>query len=131
MAAVRDRVTLTVSEREAAQAAAIDEGDLIRAIPQELAGVLVEITRVVARGGTVTVGTMPEEVTTTTAATMLGVSRPTLMKLVKDGRLPAHKVGTHTRLKSADVVAFQSADRAERLAAFEELRRFEDEAGLA
>jgi len=131
MSAVLDRVTLTVSDRESAQAAAVAEEDLAKAIPEELAGVLANVARVIARGGSVTVGTLPEEITTTTAASMLGISRPTLMKLIKNGSIPARKVGTHTRLKSADVIDFRSADRAERSAAFDELRRFEDEAGLA
>lgn len=67
----------------------------------------------------------PREVTTSTAAAMLGVSRPTLMKMVKDGLLPSRKVGTHTRLLSSDVLAAKKARRARERAAFAALLEVE------
>src|SRR5215207_2174450 len=45
-------------------------------------------------------------------------SRPTLMKMIGDGGIPAHKVGTHTRLLSEDVIAAKKARRARERAAF-------------
>ena len=65
----------------------------------------------------------------TTAAEMLDISRPTLMKLVKDGVLPAYKVGSHTRLHAKDVITYRDRVRREQLAALSELRTFEDDLG--
>lgn len=45
---------------------------------------------------------------------MLGMSRPTLMKHVREDRLPAHMVGSHHRLFSKDVLAFQEELKNER-----------------
>ncbi|HZK04577.1 MAG TPA: helix-turn-helix domain-containing protein [Actinomycetaceae bacterium] len=73
-----------------------------------------------------TIGTLPKELTTTTAAGILGVSRPTLMKMIGRGEIPAHKVGTHSRLFSRDVLEFRRAQREDARKAFEELRELED-----
>lgn len=87
-------------------------------LPPELGRLLQQVLQAVASGSSVTVMATPREVTTSTAAAMLGVSRPTLMKMVKDGALPAHKVGTHTRLLSEDVLEAKRARRARERAAF-------------
>jgi excisionase family DNA binding protein len=61
---------------------------------------------------------------------MLDISRPTLMKLIGEGEILAYKVGTHTRLKSSDVIVYQERLRAEQRAAFDDLRAFEDAEGM-
>ncbi|MFE5705221.1 helix-turn-helix domain-containing protein [Rhodococcus koreensis] len=124
------RTTLTVTSTEVEQAGAVDPGSLESVVPPELARILTAVVAVVAAGGTVTIGSVPSEVTTTTAAQMLDISRPTLMKLIGEGEIPAHKVGTHTRLKSSDVIAYQERLRATQRAAFDDLRAFEDAEGM-
>jgi len=81
------------------------------------------------RGCTVTIGSIPDEVTTTVAARMLNMSRPSLMKLGRDGQIPSHKVGSHTRLHSKGVLAFRRAQLKRQSEAFDELRALEDEWG--
>lgn len=120
------KTTLTVTPDQVLQAGAFDPAGLRSVVPANLAGVLTEVVRIVAAGGTVTIGSMPEELTTTSAADLLGISRPTLMKLVRDGQLAAHKVGTHTRLNTADVLAHRDGLRERRRAALQDLRDFED-----
>ncbi|ANS32537.1 helix-turn-helix domain-containing protein [Rhodococcus opacus] len=132
-AVVTDRAaktTLTVTSTEVEQAGSVDPVSLESAVPPELARILTAVVAVVAAGGTVTIGSVPSEVTTTTAAQMLDISRPTLMKLIGEGEIPAHKVGTHTRLKSSDVIAYQERLRATQRAAFDDLRAFEDAEGM-
>ena len=119
-----------VTATEVEQAGAVDPGSLESVVPPELARILTAVVAVVAAGGTVTIGLVPSEVTTTTAAQMLDISRPTLMKLIGEGEIPAHKVGTHTRLKSSDVIAYQERQRAAQRAAFDDLRAFEDAEGM-
>jgi len=132
-AVVTDRAaktTLTVTSTEVEQAGSVDPVRLESVVPAELARILTVVVAVVAVGGTVTIGSVPSEVTTTTAAQMLDISRPTLMKLIGEGEIPAHKVGTHTRLKSSDVIAYQGRQRDAQRAAFDDLRAFEDAEGL-
>lgn len=106
----------------------IDQGsDHVSTVPPEIGRILQEVLHVMANGGTVTIGAIPDELTTSAAAALLGVSRPTLMKLIRDEVLPSHRVGSHTRLKADDVLAERSARRGRQRAAFAALRELEDE----
>ncbi|MET8779646.1 helix-turn-helix domain-containing protein [Nocardia sp. NPDC004654] len=141
-----DRATVSVSPREIEQArnvreflgdresppAVTVETDVDRhlTMPPELAALVLRLVDLVGRGCTVTIGSIPNEVTTTVAAGMLGISRPSLMKLVREGKIPAHKVGSHTRLHSKDVLAFRRAQLEHQSKAFDELRALEEELGL-
>jgi excisionase family DNA binding protein len=106
--------------------AVLDGDGVAGAAPDELSRLITAVVDAVAAGAAVTVGALPDELTTTAAAELLGVSRPTLMKLIGSGEVAAHKVGTHTRLRTADVVAFRRARLARQRRAFEELLAAED-----
>jgi len=99
-------------------------------LPTELVGLVNRVLTAVARGERITVGTVPDELTTSVAATQLGISRPTLMKLLVAGEIPSHKVGSHTRIKTDDVVAFRKRRLESQRAAFEQLRALDEELGL-
>lgn len=68
--------------------------------------------------------------TTTEAATMLGVSRPTLMKLVEAGDVAHIKVGTHHRIPAQAILDFQRARKTRREKAAKALAEFSNEIGL-
>ena len=51
--------------------------------------------------------------TSTEAATMLGMSRPTLMKLVDAGEVESARVGTHRRIPLRAIVKYQRQRQAE------------------
>lgn len=95
-------------------------------LPAELARILATVVEVVAKGGTVTIGSLPEELTTTVAAEQLGVSRPTLMKMIRNKQIPAHKVGSHHRVKLSDVLAMKRARLEKQRRAFDELRELSE-----
>lgn len=95
------------------------------ALPPELARFFNHVLQGLTRGP-VSVTTLPDELTTTTAADILGVSRPTVMKWTRAGRLPSHKVGSHTRLQATDVLRLRRELMEERVASFQELRAWED-----
>ncbi|KYH45177.1 helix-turn-helix domain-containing protein [Branchiibius sp. NY16-3462-2] len=92
-----------------------------RPLPRELGQLLQDVLESIASQSSVTVRALPDELTTSTAASVLGVSRPTLMKMVKNGEIRAHKVGAHTRLRREDVTAARRARRERERAAFAEL----------
>ncbi|MFB7891961.1 excisionase family DNA-binding protein [Microbacterium sp. NPDC056044] len=105
------------------------ENEAETAIPAELASFLAQVLRGLARGR-VSVETLPDELTTTVAAELVGVSRPTLMKLVHTGELEAHRVGTHTRLRTTDVLALRRSRARARREALDALRDLDDEFGV-
>ncbi|WP_198426106.1 MULTISPECIES: helix-turn-helix domain-containing protein [Microbacterium] len=101
-------------------------GGSATAVTPELNSLLLQVLRGLARGR-VSVTTLPEEVTTTVAAELVGVSRPTLMKLVRSGELPSRQVGSHTRLATGDVLALRRRRAQARREALEALRDLDDE----
>src|SRR5215470_5649418 len=68
--------------------------------------------------------------TTTEAATMLGLSRPTLMKLIESGEIACVKVGTHHRVPAQALLDFQRARQARREEAAQALAEFSNEIGF-
>jgi excisionase family DNA binding protein len=97
-----------------------DDGTSVT-VPPALTDTLVAFLRAAAEGAEVGIETVPAELTTTGAAQLLGVSRPTLMKLVRQGDVPAHRVGSHTRLHRDDVLVLRERRRLGRMAATDEL----------
>lgn len=96
-------------------------------VPAELSELIGHVLSAVARGATVTVGTMPDELTTTAASQLLGISRPKLMRDIDAGLIAAHKVGSHTRLHTVDVLQARDARLQRQRDALQELNALLDE----
>lgn len=103
----------------------LKSGDDIE-LSEELSRFLLDVVSRMAQGGSVAIQTVPEVLTTSTAARMLGVSRPTLVKLIKSGELPATMVGTHHRVLHADIIKLRKSRESERRTAIESLLELED-----
>jgi len=98
-------------------------------VPEHLASFVSHVINTVAQGATIQVRTMPEELSTTVVADHLGISRPTLMKMIREGVLPAHMVGSHHRLKWSDVEDFEARRAVDRPEAARRLRELGRELG--
>lgn len=85
-----------------------------------------------------TIGSGEEEVSTSKAAEILGMSRPTLIGLLEKGTIPFRRVGTHRRVPLLDLLLYklrmraggQAPSRAEKLRALEEMADYSDRLGL-
>lgn len=62
-----------------------------------------------------------DDLTTQQAADLLGLSRPTVVKMMDAGRLPYQKPGAHRRVRRADLEAFQAALKRDQRGALAEL----------
>lgn len=69
-----------------------------------------------------------KELTTQEAADLLRVSRPHLVKLLDEGTIPHHRVGTHRRVRIEDVLAFAAERTERRREELRELTRLSQEA---
>jgi excisionase family DNA binding protein len=97
-------------------------------LPPQVYEVLQLVILAMARGQAVTVAPHHQQLTTQEAADILGVSRPTFVKLLDDGHIPYTQPGRHRRVLLRDVLAYQERRRLSRLAALDELVDVSEEA---
>ncbi|WP_343957113.1 helix-turn-helix domain-containing protein [Yaniella flava] len=95
--------------------------------PAHLQEVLINTLKALAGSGEVSIGKMPDELTTTVAADAIGVSRPTLMKWAQEGKIDSYKVGSHSRFRHDDVLALKKQRVQAQRDAFTELRTLDAE----
>ena len=91
-----------------------DDDDILVEMPVDVLELLIRVLSQTASGNAVAVAPVKAELTTQQAADLLNVSRPYLVKLLDQRRIPFRRVGNRRRLLLADVVAFKHADEAER-----------------
>ena len=77
-------------------------------IPPMAVRLLVDLLSEMAKGNTVTFIPVHAELTTQEAANLLNVSRPFVVALIKAKKIVAHKVGTHRRIRFADLQAYKA-----------------------
>lgn len=94
-------------------------------LPVDLQQILLHTLASIADDNQVTIGRMPEELTSTVAAELLGVSRPTLMKWARAGEIDSFTVGSHTRFQRDEVLRVRAQRADTRAAAHEALREFD------
>jgi excisionase family DNA binding protein len=126
---VSEMLTGDVEMLRAALARPIDSVSVTLSLPRKIAEKVLVLLDAERTTGAVVVPAK-ELFTTTEAATMLGLSRPTLMKLLESGEIAHVKVGTHHRVPAQAILEYQRARRARREKAAEALAAFSNETGF-
>ena len=88
-------------------------------LPQETYRVLRQVIEAMHHGLAVTVAPQSKTLTTQQAADLLGVSRPTVIKLLDEGKIPFARTGTHRRILLHDLLAYRTQRRQDQYAALE------------
>ena len=99
-------------------------------LPGEALQLLIRVLTHMANGHAVTVLPIQAELTTQQAADLLGVSRPYLVRLLEEGKIPFYKVGTHRRVRAVDVMEYRATRRKESKQLLDELTREAQDLGL-
>ena len=90
-------------------------------LPAEVYRVLCQVVEVMRQGQATTIVPQGLMLTTQEAADFLGVSRPTLVKLLEDGAITFEQPNRHRRVRLQDLLEFQARRRYERRAALNEM----------
>ena len=98
-------------------------------LPETLFDVLRQVADALSSGHGVTVIPQEARLTTQGAADFLGISRPTLIKLLEAGDIPFDLVGRHRRVTLRDVVEYRDRSRVDRRAALRRMAREGQAAG--
>jgi excisionase family DNA binding protein len=99
-------------------------------LPAFAARLLIETLTALAEGHAVTVVPVPAELTTQQAADMLNVSRPYLIKLLDERKLPYRRVGNRRKVLLEDLLRYKRRDDRLRQDVLDELSREAQAIGL-
>ena len=126
MAGDSSRQLATILSNQAGDAVriAVEENpDEIVSVPLSALRLLADILTEMSKGNAVTFIPVHAELTTQQAADFLNVSRPFVVKLIEEKKLPCRKVGTHRRVLFQDLVEFKRKTDEERVKTLEELAK--------
>ena len=98
---------ITKGKEEPTVSIQLSKGKESLALPAKTTALLLKLLSFIAKGQSVTLLASEEELTTSEAAKLLKVSRPFLVKLLKEKQIPFRKVGSHRRILIKDILAYR------------------------
>ncbi|MBC7541294.1 MAG: helix-turn-helix domain-containing protein [Candidatus Sericytochromatia bacterium] len=98
-------------------------------LPKSVHEVLHLVLTALARGQEITIVPTALELTTQKAAEMLNVSRTFFCKLLAEGEIPFHMVGSHRRIRVEDLVTYKDARDSTRQSKLKELTELAQDMG--
>lgn len=100
-------------------------------LPGSVLDLLQQLVRELRQGHVVSVVSLDRELTTQQAADLLNVSRPYLIKLLEEGRIPYLKTGTHRRVGLQALMEYKAQRDEERRRGLALLTQMSQEMGLS
>lgn len=110
----------------------LEDGEAGEAIvvPTSAVRLFMHLLTEMSQGNSVCLIPIQAELTTQQAADLLNVSRPYLVKLLDEGKIPSRMVGKFRRVRFDDLMAYKKQDYEARLKILEELSALDQELGL-
>ncbi len=99
-------------------------------ISKPLHTALLQIIPYLLRGDAITIVPAHQQLTTQQAADFLNISRPHLVKLLREAVIPHIMVGTHRRVYFRDLLDYKHHREIERRKALDEMTALADEFGI-
>ncbi len=92
----------------------VEEHDRVE-LTEQVHALLKQVVQALSKGQSISILTRDQEISTQQAADILGLSRPTVVRLIDEGELSAHVPGAERRkLLLADVLAYREELRSRR-----------------
>ena len=99
-------------------------------IPLSALKLLGDILKAMGQGRLISIVPVATEMTTQAAAEFIGCSRPHLVKLLEEGKIPFTKVGKHRRIKFDDIIQYKNKMKAQQKQNIIDIMNFDEEKGL-
>ena len=99
-------------------------------IPLSALKLLGDILKAMGQGKLISIVPVATEMTTQAAAEFLGCSRPHLVKLLEEGKIPFTKVGKHRRIRFDDIVQYKNKMKEQQKQNIIDIMNFDEEKGL-
>lgn len=108
-----------------------ETGEQIAAkVPAQAIHYLAYVLEEMAKGNPVTLVHKDAELSTIQAAELMRVSRPHLVKLLEQGKIPFRLVGAHRRVRCEDLMTYMDEEQQRRKEALKELIAGQERLGL-
>lgn len=124
-----DEIAVLMAQTPAAVALIARDGTVVH-LPPALFDVLTQVISAMRAGRAITIAPLAQRLTTQEAAELLGVSRPTLIKLLEEGEIPFEVPGRHRRIRLDDLLDYRERRRSKRKESLDELVRQTEDLGL-
>ena len=123
--------TLKLGKRSSVRMQLLDGKDAEAVVvPASALRLFLHLLTEMSQGNAVTLIPTHAELTTQQAADLLNVSRPYMVKLLDEGKLPCRTVGKYRRVRFADLMAFKRKDDEARTKILDQLTVEAQELGL-
>lgn len=99
-------------------------------IPLSALKLLGDILKAMAQGKLISIVPVATEMTTQAAAEIIGCSRPHLVKLLEEGKIPFTKVGKHRRIKFDDIIKYRKQMKDQQKQNIIDIMNLDEETGL-
>lgn len=99
-------------------------------LPGEVFDVLKRVVKALAAGQAVIVAPIHQRLTTQQAADLLGISRPTFVKLLESGEIDYEQPGRHRRVLLTDVLDYRQRRSTKRREGLDRMVEIAEESGM-
>src|SRR5713101_1904008 len=128
----RRLATRKLGRRSSVRIQLLDDGEEAEtvAVPASALRLFMHLLVEMSQGNTVTLIPTHAEMTTQQAADLLNVSRPYLVKLLDEGKIPCRTVGKYRRVRFDDLMAYKRKDDEARAKILDQLTADAQELGM-